>query len=134
DEVHVRACGRGEGVEAGDGERRGELARAVGAEVKEDDGVAVSERRYRVARFTHADDWFDELVGHAALVRASDRRDRIVGLLAFAVNQQLIGALCALPTLVAIHRVVAPADRGDLADADLSALVAHRRDVTNGRR
>src|SRR5205085_6396324 len=134
DEVYVRAFGHGEGIEAGNGERACDLARAVGAEVEEDNGVAVLNRRNGFTAFACDDDGFDKLVGHAALVRSFDRRDGIGRAFAFAVDQHLVSAFGAFPTLVSIHRVVAPADRRDLADADLSAFVAHLCDVTNGGR
>lgn len=43
----------------------------------------------------------------------------IIGLVAFAFCQCLKGKLDALPTLVAIHRIVAPCDRGNGAVVDL---------------
>ena len=44
DEVNLRSVCDGELFEAGDGQRTRDLARAVGAEVEEDYGVAVLDR------------------------------------------------------------------------------------------
>ena len=84
-----------------------ELASPVGPEVEVDRCVL------RPEPGTGQDDGLDELVGHPTCVGGLDRRHRVSGLLALAGEDRRQRALGALPTLVAVHRVVAAADRDD---------------------
>ena len=129
DEVNLGSVGRGELFKAGDGQRPRDLARAVGAEVEEDAGVAVFDCGYGLRVGARDDGWLDELVRRAALVGAPDRLDRLGGALTLGVDEQAIGALGSLPAPVPVHRVVTPADRGDLAERHLGDLVLERFDV-----
>src|SRR5437660_12745983 len=86
-----------------------------------------------MAIFPHHHYGFDKLVSNAALITLLDRCDWIRSALAFAVHQHLVSAFNSVPTLVAIHRVIATAQRSDFADADLHALLLHHRDVLVSR-
>jgi hypothetical protein len=91
-------------AEAGVGQRAGDLAHAVGAEVERDDRIAGADARVVADRRR-----LDELVGLAALVGGADRLDRRArAVLGAAVDEQVVGLLRAIPALVAIHRPVAP--------------------------
>ena len=88
----------------------GQLAGAVGAEVEVDDDVAVADAT------VHAGDERrpDELVVLAARVGRRERGGRVGRRLrpeAAAVDHRVVPGLRALPALVAVHAVVAPADR-----------------------
>src|SRR5436305_15314652 len=54
-------------------------------------------------------------------------------MLALAMDEQFVGALSSFPTLVAIHCIVASAQRSNLTDANLFALILHRGHVFLGR-
>src|SRR6185295_18034276 len=110
-------------VKAGNGERARDLARAICAKVEKDHRVAVLNGRYRLVIFARDHDGLDKFIGDATLVRFSDGGQWIPGRLAFAINQHSIRALDALPTLVAIHRVVSPDHRRHLADTHLAAFL-----------
>ena len=74
-----------------------------------DDGVAIADEAVDAVN----DRRRDELVGLAAGVRlldCSDGRRRVPSL---AVDDRVVAALRPLPARVAVHRPVAPADRGD---------------------
>ena len=111
-----------EPVERRVGQRARQLPRAVGAKIHEDHRVAVAHRRGR------ADDArLHELVGLAARV---SRVQRLHGGGAakrrLALRDEIVGLAHALPALVAVHRVVAAADRGDAAAPQLVALALQR--------
>src|SRR5439155_7279533 len=95
-------------VEAALEELLRQLAGAVGAEVEEDRGVVAREARPALEH-----DGLDELVGHAALVARSHGGDRVVCVLALALDDRVVGALRAIPAAVAVHRVVAARYGGD---------------------
>src|SRR5712664_4646566 len=125
DEMHLRPLRHRETIEAGNSEGGCDLSRAVGAKVKEDYRITIPNRGYGIAAGAGDYDGLDKLVGHIALVRLSDRRQRIFGRLHFAIHQEFVSALSPLPMLVAIHRIITPDHGRDLAHADLSALVLH---------
>ncbi len=89
-------------------DRGRQFARAVGAEVEADDLVAVCHRR-SLADHVRLDE-FVALVGGVGILdrRARARRGR-----SLAFNDRAPRSLDALPSLVAIHRVVASGDRRD---------------------
>src|SRR5581483_10119714 len=95
-----------EAAEVVERQRRGELARAVGAEVETYDLVAVVKRR---AARDYAR--LDEFVGLVRGVGVLERRARVAFGNSLAQHNRAPGALRAFPSLVAVHRVVAPADR-----------------------
>ncbi len=104
-----------------------ELARAVRPEVEEDGRVVRSEPRTPVEH-----DGLDELVGHAALVARTNRRDGIVRVVALAATDRGERAVRPLPALVPVHGVVAAADRrdplgGQLVEIAHSGCAATRR-------
>ena len=107
-------------VDAGLEQPLRELPRAVRPEVEEDRRV----RRRIEAGPPVEDDGLDELVGHPALVARLDGCDRVVGR---ASPSPVRGSRRARgpssPSAVAVHRVVAAADRGDRA----------RREARRGR-
>src|SRR5690606_15672026 len=93
--------------ETGIDEGATQLARAVGAEVGEDDGVAVFHRR---AAGNHRRR--HELVGFAARISGFEAGDAADFALAVGIDDGLPGALDALPALVSVHAVVASAHAG----------------------
>ena len=64
----------------------------------------------------------DELVGLLALIRGLDRLGGTRRPQALGVDDRVVGELAALPARVAIHRVVAAADRGDTSRLAQPAL------------
>ena len=103
-------------------------ARAVGPEVAVDDRVARRGRRPSTPSMTVG---VDELVVLAAGVGRLDGRRRAGGPLPFPVDDRVVAALDALPALVAVHRAVAAADRGDPGVRVGARPVARSRSATN---
>ena len=116
-------------------QREGELARAIGAEIVEEAGVAVLDHGARAAVRPLAHQRHDELVGERLrrLVAALDRVGEVVDPLAFTAGEHLPGDLQPVPALVAIHGVVTADRRHQLADADLLQPLAHLAQIA-GRR
>ena len=56
-------------------------------------------------------DRLHEFVGDALLVEAAQRFDRMLRLRADAEGHEVVSALNAIPSLVAVHREIAPDDR-----------------------
>ena len=104
----------GEGVVAEDA---GHLAGTVGAEVHEDDGVAVLHTAALAG-----DTGQNELVGLVVGIGCLDRLCSVGILLALAVDECRVGLLLTIPVVVAVHGVVTAGDAGDLADAQLVQL------------
>ncbi len=93
---------------AGVAEGREDLARAVGAEVEEEEPVAVL-----CAGVAGDDGGGDEFVGLAARIGGGDRLGRGGGLGALGVDDGVVGARDPFPPVVAVHRVVAARDGDD---------------------
>ena len=104
----------GEGVIAEDA---GHLAGTVGAEVHEDDGVAI----FNAAALA-GDNGDDELVGHVGGVAGLNGLLRVGSVVALAVDKGGVGFFLTIPVVVAVHGVVTAGDTGDLADAQLVQL------------
>ena len=98
-----------EAVEVRQGQRTGQLPRAVGAEIGMDDGVAIADEAVDAVD----DRRYDELIGLATRVRLVDRGDSRLRMSPLAVDDRVVTALRPLPAGVAVHRPVAPADRTD---------------------
>ena len=107
DEVHLREHWALKTIESGIDERARQLSRPVGPEVEEDNDVAVANpagvKRARDQKFVG--DAFRIRIHHHVARPAVDRRLR--------ANDCLPRLLHAVPTLVAIHRIIAPANRRD---------------------
>ncbi len=89
------------------GQRLGDLAHAVRAEVERDHAVARADARLGSDR-----GGVDELVGLVARVRLACRVGRMLDVMGGdAVDQQRARPLRALRAVVAVHRVIAPDDR-----------------------
>src|ERR1044072_5209223 len=84
-----------------------ELSGAVCAEVKEDHAVAIINSRYGLIIISDNNDGFDEFIRHAFAVGFQHPLNRVAARAAFAVPEQAISLLRAIPSLVAVHRVVA---------------------------
>ena len=123
-------------VEPDLGERSGCLARAVGAEIVEHHGIARADLSRGLASLVSDDDGQDEFIRDALVVRILDRGDGVARLASLAVDHRVVGLLDAVPAVVAVHGVVAPADRRDLAHAVVAHFLLERRQVFDafGRR
>ena len=75
----------------------------------------------------------DELVGFAALVSVFYRANRIGRAVPDALRQQFVGLLHARPTVISVHRKVAPHDRADATAASLHHLFEQARNVAQTR-
>ena len=113
DVVHLLAAAAalkaGESIVAEDA---GHLAGTVGAEIHEDDGVAILH-----AAALAGDAGQNELVGLVVGVGCLDGLLSVGGVVALAVDERGVGLLLAVPVVVAVHGVVTAGDAGDLADA-----------------
>ncbi len=115
---HAEILEAGDGVHAGFGhimlgEYSGELFRAVVAVVEEDHSVALLDG----AVDSRVVDRLDKLVGYIGVVAGLNGSSHVGGLGALAVDEEVVGYLDALPTLVAVHGVVADDNRCDLTGA-----------------
>ena len=112
----------GKFVEGRFGKSARHLAGAIGAEIVEDYGVFIANcsDRFAAAGFAGCDwfrhnNWLDEFISGAAIVAGANggywvdhTNPRVT------VNHGAIGALDAFPAIIAIHRVVAADDAGNL--------------------
>jgi hypothetical protein len=111
--VYVRPLRAIEAVERVERDRPGDLTHAIGAEVETDHRVAVANRSDGSVVGVGNYDRFDELVGDLFLVRLLDGRGRrLPAAVGAAVDDRLVREMRAVPSLVAIHRVVPADDRG----------------------
>ena len=104
-------------VEARFGEGARHLPGPVGAEVDEDRYIALGGA---VVVADHGR--LDELVGLATLIGGGDRLLGARCREPLGVDDRVVGELGPLPAGVAIHRVIATADRGDTAGMAQPAL------------
>ena len=105
-----RKARSGKAVECAIRQRARHLPRAVGAKVHEHDDVAVAHLRRTVCAGDHGRP--DELIRFAACVGGLERRFRRRSReWSDAVDEELVSGRHALPALVAVHGVVAAADR-----------------------
>ena len=102
-----------------------DLTHAVGSKVKTNTGILVTDLRQRLAAVVDAHKWHDEFVGHVFVVRVSRALHRIDICAAFALpeDHRVVSLRDALPSPVAIHRVVASVDGSDLAGVVLAHLL-----------
>ena len=101
-----------ESVEIRLDESAGEFARAVGAEIHEDDAVSVL-HLHRVAN----DRGFDEFVRFVPGISIVQAFDGGLGAeFRLALGEQVIGRLYPQPAVIAVHGVIAADNRSDLAD------------------
>ena len=119
-------------AKAGIHESGGQLPRAVSAEVHEHHRVAIDDRR-AFAVFAGDHRGGDELVVLAARIRCRQRRGRIqCAVLGVRVDDRIPGAMQPVPALVAVHRVVAPSDAGDVRIAQRVAGRLQRGETGGG--
>ena len=105
------------------GQSNGDLLGTVVAEVEEDHHVTLLDATVNCC----VDDGFDELVGHAFVIRFLNGFHHVVALLASACGQHVVGHLDAVPVVVAVHGIVATDNGGH----DASALLAVFHYLTN---
>ena len=105
------------GEPAGAGESTSNLAYAVGAEVEAKAGIVVADGRNRLVALVDAHEGDDKFVGCPLVVGIFHALHGVVILAAFAVtvDHGVEGFGDAFPAAIAVHRVVAAADAGDLA-------------------
>jgi hypothetical protein len=121
-----------ESLERGIGERPRDLPGPIGAEVHEDDGVAVGDPRRRSARRNDGRR-AHELVRLAACVGGGEPRfDRRGRERRPAVDEKIVGLVHAFPALVAIHRVVAADDGSDARTGMARAQFLEQRERRAG--
>ena len=90
----------------------GQLLGPVVPVVEEDHHVVRPDHTDRIAVLVDPHDGLHELVGHPFVVRLLHRQRHIGRMFALALDQQVVGHLHTLPTLVAVHRVITAYDRG----------------------
>ena len=93
----------------------GQLLGAVVAVVEKDHHVVGADHADGLPVLVDAHERLDELVRNALVIGFLDGFDHVRRTLADAADQRVVGNLDPFPALVAIHRVVAPDHRGDLA-------------------
>ena len=116
-------------VKPGFDERPRDLPRAVSSEIEEDHGIVVADHAARHGRLpgtslgrNHGGQ--DELVRHVSFVARPHHGDGIARSgFGIAVNHRAIRLLDALPTVVAVHGVVAAGNARDLPDAVFAHLL-----------
>jgi hypothetical protein len=97
------------------------LACSVRTEVEEDRGVIGGQPRPALDR-----DGLDELVRDAGVVAGLNGLDRGLTPDRFSVDDGVVREFRAVPALVAVHRVVAAGDGGDLVGRQLGQVVDRR--------
>ena len=110
--------------EVGVHQSAGDFPGPVGAEVVEDDAVALANGLGALDNRGH-----HKLVGDFLVVGVLHGAQGALGLLALAVDHGGIGLLHTLPAVVPVHGVVAAHDGGNLAHADFLQLVHQFLDV-----
>ena len=106
-----------------------QLASTVRTEVEEDHAVAVADRWWRALAGRHDASRHDEFVGGAATVALLDQGYRVGRCRSGGLHHRPVSTLGPLPSLVAVHRVVAAADRRNGARADRARALRQFRDV-----
>ena len=91
-----------------------DLPHPVRAEVEEDQRIAVFDPPQVGSLGRQHRDRLHELVGHALLVKPPYRLQRLLRLRADTERHQVVTALHALPSLVAVHREIAADDGGEM--------------------
>src|ERR1022692_4603362 len=101
-----------------------DLPRAVSPVVEIDADIAIANGAHRLAATIDDNKWNDELVGDAAVVRLLHALHRTGKASAFAVAEHhgIKSLLFAVPLLIAVHGVIAPAHTGDLPDVVFAHL------------
>ena len=112
-EVDLREARAREAVEVRLREGARELARAIRAEVEEEDGVAILHGAQRPALAVDDHHRLDELVGDVLRVAALHGLHRIAVLRPLAEDDHVPVPPRAIPALVAVHAPVAAAHAGD---------------------
>ena len=128
----VSLAADGIGGEAGvAGEDAGDLADAICAVVEVDDDIFVADEADGVALLVGAGEGRDELVGDAAVVKVLDAVGGVGVDAAFGMagDHGVEGLFFFFPAEVAVHGVVASADAGEVADADLLELLLQLLEV-----
>src|SRR5262249_49360315 len=108
-----------------------DLAGAVSTEVEVDHGIFVADGGQRLPAVVHAHERYDELIGHAAVVRFlySLYRIHVLPALGLGLDHGIESLQLAVPFLVAVHGVIASADAGDFAGAGLTHFLLQLLDV-----
>ena len=102
-----------------------DLPGAVGAEVEIDADIAIANVAQRLAAIVGQDEGNDELVGHSPVVGVLHALPGVdaAPALGVAEHHRVECLFLAVPFLIAVHGIVAAADRGNLADAVLAHLL-----------
>ncbi|MNG93681.1 hypothetical protein D3C79_526560 [compost metagenome] len=105
--AEVHNLGARESVEIGIHEGTNDLARAIGAEVHENQRVAILQSgRGFTGGLEHGR--FHELVVFATLISGLQSGNGVIGhVVALSLSQQIISQLDAVPAVVAVHGVIA---------------------------
>ena len=108
-------------------QRVGHLSRAVRPEVEKNHRVIVVDQPHGHGRGCASlghHDGLHKFIRQARFITSLERRNRIIRpRFRLAMNQRAVSQLDALPAVVAIHRVIAPHQRGDLANTQLAHLL-----------
>src|SRR5712692_6573418 len=115
------------------GKRASDLPSAIRPKVEKDHAIAIPHGRRRFVALIDDYNRLHELIGDAFAVRLANSGDRITARASFTQSHQSISLLGALPSLIAVHRVVAPDDGCDFAHSVFAHLVDKLGDVTGSR-
>src|SRR5690606_39144164 len=107
--MHIQPLSPIEAVEIGVREGPRELASAISAEVEEDDTVAVLNPHDLAV--PSDENRLDEFVRHIGIVARLQWSHRTRKTPTLALGEQVVGLPGSFPSLIAIHRTVAPDDR-----------------------
>ena len=103
-----------EAVEVGADEGASEFAGAVRTEVHEYDNIVIIDGCSGSANYC----WFNEFIVFVACIGRGEGGFGIgEGKLGLATREEIIGGFDSVPTVIAIHGIEAPANRGDPATA-----------------
>src|SRR5438270_12170423 len=99
-------------------DRMTQLPRAVRPEVEEDHAVAVGDGRSGITVRWHDPGRLEEVVVDSPGIALRNEGDGVGRRRSLGLDDRAIGAFRPIPTLVAVHRVVAAADARDAAGPD----------------
>ena len=98
-----------------------DLTCAIRAEVEEDHGIFVLDRRYRLAVLGNRGR-YEELIRHILCVGSFHCSNSALCGLSLALGQHIICLLHTIPAVITVHRIIASGNRSNLTDAQFCHL------------